>query len=798
MASGEAGKGGGKGAGGSRAPTPSVQAAPVDKQAQKGIASASIVAPVRVQLTIRDSHTGAPVAGASVKDLVVEHIDGPKDALQTLAGTIYAAFDTIPKTPPVFTEADNLKLIAAVKAIPTLTKQALEKKTAERAALLSKRDSWTVYAAWIQSLVKLLCAWKGFTPGYTGPADGSEWPAFEKDYLIPVYGAVVGRPFVKSVSLGDAAKAFQKNLSSIFRTDDEGRLMISVPRGKKGIITLEMLHIKLADPVDAVTLGELPVLRAAYDLKRGAYEADLPGATSQKSSWWLEVSDAPAKKVPLRNFIQIEYDATSTPGDGLVAEHSTYAMVWCQPSWFEPGSNVPEPTKIVHWEPGTKPRSARRGMKNGLPTLMVSTTYSPWSHWYGSYTAKGRRKSWTWARDLVQDSAGVWHLLEDNPKPWLVTMASFDLQELNAWVAEYKADPSARASCVVRSRAVKPGTKVFMPGVGDVTVPEGVKVIHECFLHRTKVQQTSFEAGLMAGIHERWEKKLNEAEKTWAVRVMSDGTVEHRIFNPVNDERDTYSETGIRAYESLRDFASKNPTIVLPKMHQGVDCAGDVGDPVFAICGGKLSHSGKETYNNPGVAAGRVATVTIWQASSGMRIAQTLHHRDLFGKTGDNVKAGDVIGTMGRTGNPEDASPTHAHFQCSSVKGGGISLEGCPVPGYEQILPHNDQPKLFPCGADYWNAPAETPASTAGTDANEDMKTSPKRCRGIPAYATNRENWIAGSCWAFAEDVCPHGMNAAKLRALRDADKMQDDEKRKADAAKKKAEADAKKSSAKP
>ena len=777
-----------------RTATPSVHAAPVDKKAQKGIASASIVAPVRVQITIIDAHTGEPVAKASVQDLIVEHIEGPKDAMETLAGTIYAAFDSLPKVPLVFTEADNLKLIAAVKAIPMLKKGALATKTKERAALLAKRDAWTTYAAWIQSLVKLLCAWKGYSPTYTGPADGSEWPTFERDFLVPVYGAVVGKPFVKSVSLAEAAKAFQKHLSTTFQTDAEGRLMITVPRGKSGVITLEMLHLKLADPTEAKVLGEKPTLLAAYELKRGSYDADLPEATSQDSGWRLEVSGAPAKKAQLKNFIQIQYDATSTPADGLVAEHMTYAMVWCQPSWFEPSTNTPEPTKIAYWEPGTNTplNTNKRGMKNKLPTLMVSTTYSPHSHWYGSYTAKGRRKTWDWALDLMKDNSGVWHMLKENPKPWTVTMVSFELAELNAWVAEYKADPTELAACVVKSRAVKPGAKVFGPGVGDLTVPEGKKQFHECFLHRHKVQQPSFDAGLMAGIHERWGKTLNDAEATWAVRVLSDGTAEHRIFNPVNDERDTYSDTGIKSFESLADFAAKNPKIMLPKMHHGIDCAGDVGDPVFATCGGKLQHGGKETYNDSGAAAGRIATVKSWRFSAAVGSIQTLHHRDLFGASGDNVKAGDVIGTMGRTGNPEDASPTHAHFQC------GLSLEGCPIPGYEQIFPHNNQPKLFPCGADYWNAPQQSPASNAGVDANEDMKTSPKRCRGIPAFANNRENWIAGSCWAFAEDACPHGMNPAKLRALRDADKLEDEQKRKADAARKKAEADAKKKEPKP
>ncbi len=753
-----------------RSITPAIKAAPVDRKAQPRIASASVVAPVRVEITLLDAHTLAPVDLASVGRLVVEHVEGNKDAQQILRDSSYASLDAIPKTPSVFTASDQAaldKLSAEIDATPRPKPRSVK----ERDSLVARKRAWTEFTAFLQSLVQLLCAVKGFTPAYTGPSDGSGWADFETNHLAPVYAALAGKPFVTSVRLSDAAKVFVDAVSKTFRTNAQGKLVIAVPRGKKGSITLELLHLKITSPADSAKLGPDPVLRAQYDLRRGTYDADLPGSSEEKSRWRLELSADPSRSAPLRNFIRLDYDATKTPAHGLVAEHTVHALVWCQPTWFEPTSNVPVPDKSVFWEPGTHTpdATARRGMKSGFPTLTVSTTYSPWSHWYGSYTAAGRRKAWTWKSTLREDSKGLWHVYQDKPRPWTLSNAEFDLETLKAWLQEYKPDPADRHVYDIISRRVKVGAKVFIPGLGDVTVPKGQTKLYECFIRRNRETYTTPEAAFAVAFKAATKWNVNDPGPYWCIRNDPDGPVEYRILNPES----------VSTYTSIRPFLEHHPEIIAPKMHHGIDCAGDVGDPVFATCGGRLEHHGKDTYNNSSAAAGLYARIRIWRKGSGISRIETLHMRDLAGKSGMPVKAGDLVGTMGRTGNPESASPTHAHFQCGGANG-GIPLQDCPVPGYEAVFPHNQHPKLLPCGADYWDVPKVSPASSPGTDFNADPRSA-KRCRGIPAHSNNRENWIAASCWAFAENRCPHGMNPTVLAKLREEDRRLDAEKKAAE-----------------
>src|SRR5262245_52995317 len=110
-------------------------------------------------------------------------------------------------------------------------------------------------------------------------------------------------------------------------------------------------------------------------------------------------------------------------------------------------------------------------------------------------------------------------------------------------------------------------------------------------------------------------------------------------------------------------------------------------------------------------------------------------------------KAGDVIASKGRTGNPDRHTAQHTQLQC------GQALTDCILPTHEQLFPFNGQPKLLPCAADwYTNSPNH---STPGTDNNGNAYV-PKSCRALPQFRTNKQNTIPETCWAIKEGVCPH------------------------------------------
>ena len=101
------------------------------------------------------------------------------------------------------------------------------------------------------------------------------------------------------------------------------------------------------------------------------------------------------------------------------------------------------------------------------------------------------------------------------------------------------------------------------------------------------------------------------------------------------------------------------------RTHEGVDIIGATGQLLYAVVSGTIS----KVYNDtPGSLAG-----------NGVRIAQdngtyfTYLHLDTFGpgiELGAAVTAGQVIGTLGSTGN---AATPHLHFEVHPSGGGAVN-----------------------------------------------------------------------------------------------------------------------------
>jgi hypothetical protein len=664
--------------------------------------------------------------------------------------------------PSVFKKADAQLLEKATSDAEKLGGRKQKEAAAKKAALLEKKRRWVIYAAYVQGLIKLLCYWKGITPKYDGPADGSDWDAFEKDYLAPIYRAMRGKPYGSSRGEDplDKAVAFLHGLlGGMFSTDDEGVLRIVVPVGERGKITLEMAHLKLLAIDDARKMGDRPVMTAFYGRSGDSFARDLPGSSEEKSCWRLECDK---HKAELRNFISFDYDATREDAVTTPARMSTYAMVWCQPTWFEPSSDT------VCFEPGTRPTDDRRALVDGRPTLVVSTSVSPQGHWYGSYGDRGRRKSWDW-QTVVKElpaGSGKWFALSDRRTDkvrvvyWGATEADIDagLRE------EFKNNEEFAylwSVCTTReifnSKDYKPGKEPTIHIIGEEKPRKLTKADMDGEYHVVVKWIRDYDGPLSLG-----DAVLNALEDAIPgqdlLARMPDGR--WRLQMPRGSELQEHPEY----FDSIEDALDG---LKIPKMHHGIDCAGNVGDPVFAAAGGTLMQSGKVVHNSSASAAGLVAAVRTWLPSFVYQI-QTLHMQSVNTKAGKpvQVKAGDVIGVMGRTGNPVSESPTHAHFQC------GKDLSSCVLHGYEAIFPHNNQPKLLPCGADWWTTPSQN-SSSPGQERNDD-ESSPRKCRAIPAFRGNRKNTVPGSCWAVREGVCPHKMTLREYQDLVAAEKAEE------------------------
>ncbi|MBN1679725.1 MAG: peptidoglycan DD-metalloendopeptidase family protein [Anaerolineae bacterium] len=88
----------------------------------------------------------------------------------------------------------------------------------------------------------------------------------------------------------------------------------------------------------------------------------------------------------------------------------------------------------------------------------------------------------------------------------------------------------------------------------------------------------------------------------------------------------------------------------VPGGHTGVDLSGNTGDPVYAAGGGTVVYAGWNTYGY-----GNVVVI-----AHGAAFSLYAHLNSINVSCGQNVGAGDVIGTLGSTGN---SSGSHLHFE---------------------------------------------------------------------------------------------------------------------------------------
>ncbi len=87
------------------------------------------------------------------------------------------------------------------------------------------------------------------------------------------------------------------------------------------------------------------------------------------------------------------------------------------------------------------------------------------------------------------------------------------------------------------------------------------------------------------------------------------------------------------------------------RKHKGIDLAGKKGSPIFSIASGKVIYQGRKF-------SGYGKMILIKHNHSISTIYS--HLNKIFVKSGEKIKRGELIGTMGRTGR---ATGVHLHFE---------------------------------------------------------------------------------------------------------------------------------------
>jgi murein DD-endopeptidase MepM/ murein hydrolase activator NlpD len=121
------------------------------------------------------------------------------------------------------------------------------------------------------------------------------------------------------------------------------------------------------------------------------------------------------------------------------------------------------------------------------------------------------------------------------------------------------------------------------------------------------------------------------------------------------------------------------------KWHAGIDIGNNEGASVFAFANGKVTRASWQNASKHKVGFGkRIVIEHNLKTKNGkpVKIYSVYGHlKTMNVKAGDTVKAGDVIGTVGRTGNAYNVPNTHLHFE--------VRVGSYPGNSYNNINPNS-------------------------------------------------------------------------------------------------------------
>ena len=121
--------------------------------------------------------------------------------------------------------------------------------------------------------------------------------------------------------------------------------------------------------------------------------------------------------------------------------------------------------------------------------------------------------------------------------------------------------------------------------------------------------------------------------------------------------RDTYTKFAGYPLPSVASVAlgygwHQNPDTGQAIFHSGIDLLADVGTPVLSVDVGIVAFAGEQ---------GGYGNLVVVNHQQG-RQTRYAHLQNVSVKPGQSVKTGDILGTVGCTGNPDTDKP-HLHFE---------------------------------------------------------------------------------------------------------------------------------------
>lgn len=171
-------------------------------------------------------------------------------------------------------------------------------------------------------------------------------------------------------------------------------------------------------------------------------------------------------------------------------------------------------------------------------------------------------------------------------------------------------------------------------------------------------------------------------------------------INPVKDPKITYFNYGGEEKPNMAKFGMVRRGGTRP--HQGVDIFAKPGTDVFAVLDGKIVdlYADKNGYGlnlylevnpndleklkrsdyKPKESFGEKLFGTNYNFMAKPKYIRYAHMSKVFVKLGDTVKAGQVIGKTGVTGNANKARDPHLHFEVAfEMRGKGLMNRVCPL-----------------------------------------------------------------------------------------------------------------------
>lgn len=175
--------------------------------------------------------------------------------------------------------------------------------------------------------------------------------------------------------------------------------------------------------------------------------------------------------------------------------------------------------------------------------------------------------------------------------------------------------------------------------------------------------------------------------------------------------------------------------------HGGWDIYAAAGDPIFQVHGGRAYRKGSKD-----AGAGDYISQS-WVAGTRLVEVWCFHMSEfepmIARKPTRHIRAGQVVGKAGRSGNLGPKYPGHTHFQFHYPNG---TFEAAPNDANIACFPSNQLPLQIPCHGVY-----------------EDPKADPRDCN----FLGTKHHKFPDTCWAVGKLACPYMSDGDGRKTIR-------------------------------